>query len=575
MDINDLLSSFHHGPNYKKYELGDKRDVIIERKSLDLKKDNFEPSHIILTNIDKLASKYSCNRERVEYIFRKFINDNHSLGISWVLLDVSSGNFDYILSKGSTYRDYIQILEDYCLGMGWNTSISTCLFIIGGDDVIPIPRMESMITDSDYDRDYLDADVFYSFPNVDLWSLLNSNSLYGGNCVSDVVDMIVSEYVRFNVARLPLENGYLNTTPEADLQDYLNRSLSVTTQCIDSSPVVMTCSQVWTKVAGLMISDIPCAKLGDNCSYIYDDMFVSPELSDENQDIYRHFCKSLDKTNVLYFYLHGGFEMDSVSCYGEGFGGKYVSAFNVSEIVNSPSQVITSVACFGARYGCFRLKNGQQFDYKRKDSLLLSSIYSNVLLYVGACASAWGSYDSLQYSLLLSSLYMKFLYSGMSAGEAMLRAKLNYYYTSFNEDNNYTFGTLLMFNLFGNPLLRMKETPTKRIAMVKNTIIPQLPPKLIYREVYRREDGKLGDLLNRLRNKVDDKLFDIERKLENALSSDYKLTRDNLVNIMNIFIDDNECGYEYNYCHGNHRYYSYIKVQTDMNGNVIRIIRTN
>ena len=99
--------------------------------------------------------------------------------------------------------------------------------------------------------------------------------------------------------------------------------------------------------------------------------------------------------------------------------------------------------------------------------MLLNALYNNgVLLYCGACVPAMGKCGNYQhddtwriqpaaYSETFMARFAEYQCIGtMTAGEAFLKAKCDYYNSSrMIEEDEITWATVLMFNLYGNPML--------------------------------------------------------------------------------------------------------------------------
>ena len=108
--------------------------------------------------------------------------------------------------------------------------------------------------------------------------------------------------------------------------------------------------------------------------------------------------------------------------------------------------------------------------------MLLSAIYNNgVLLYSGACVPALGKCGNFQqddtwsiqpaaYSETFMARFAQYQCIGaMSAGEAFLKAKCDYYNSSRGiEEDEMILGTVLMFNLYAN-LRLIHETISKNL----------------------------------------------------------------------------------------------------------------
>ena len=98
---------------------------------------------VIFTDTERLARKYSVTQSTVmEMISRNLLLRGD---FDFQLLDAA--DYGPELKAMSTWEGYKEILIDFFLGMGIEQSPETSVFIIGGDDVIPTPRLESPIAE--------------------------------------------------------------------------------------------------------------------------------------------------------------------------------------------------------------------------------------------------------------------------------------------------------------------------------------------------------------------------------------------------------------------------------------------
>lgn len=152
---------------------------------------------ILITNTDALARKYGCEPARVTQLLTGFIEGTVEWGMEWHLLDVAEQPGAGGKAEPMTWRrcnDLVtQVVEADRLPVGPDLH----LFIIGGDDVIPVPRVDNPY---EHATGEIATDMPYCFP---------------GNYIPDFVDGKIAGLqageARNNVARLPLEDGKLDT----------------------------------------------------------------------------------------------------------------------------------------------------------------------------------------------------------------------------------------------------------------------------------------------------------------------------------------------------------------------------
>ncbi|MBQ1915113.1 MAG: zinc ribbon domain-containing protein, partial [Selenomonadaceae bacterium] len=391
---------------------------------------------ILWTDTVLLAEKYDVDREEILDILFRFIEESTDQGITWHLFDMADFDMD-----GASWMDYSESLENFmdenCIQAGPHLS----LFIIGGNDVIPQPAVANPCNgntewnEDDYE-DHVYADIFYCF---------------FGQLSLDFLDF---RRARCNVARLPLETGPLETSPERDLGDYLNSCIKMAEhEGIRIGRAVMTSNSDWIPASREMSRNLPTEHMDNEEDVVLDNMFLSPNIMEGmDDDLEDRYYEKLSEADMLVFNLHG-------SC-DPGHSGFYSTdlAFSIDMLEQTNAKVFNTVACWGGRY----------IKYPREQSMLLSAIYNHgILLYCGSCVPALGKCGHFQhdgtwriqpaaYSETFMARFSEYECLGkMNAGEAFLKAKCDYYNSSrMVEEDEYILGTMLMFNLYGNPKLR-------------------------------------------------------------------------------------------------------------------------
>ena len=394
-----------------------------------------EQEGIIWTDTNILAKKYGISRNAVLSIIENFINANDDLDLCWHMIDMA----DYQQELGeATWMDYSDVLQNYIKNEYIAPGPHLSLFIIGGNDVIPQPAEDNPCSSgSDYD-DRVYADFYYCF--------------YG----QLPLDFLDFRLARCNVARLPLEMGQMHTTIEEDLQAYFNISNMVSEEGgIDIGRAVMTSNYDWIPASREMSRNLPTEHMDNEEEVVLDNMFLSPSImEDMDEELAEQYYEKLSEADMLVFNLHGACNPDDSGFYSSGL------AFSIDMLKESNARIFNTVACWGGRY----------IKYKREQSMLLNAIYGGgVLLYSGSCVPAMGKCGNFQcddtwriqpaaYSETFMARFAEYECLGrMTAGEAFLKAKCDYYNTSRQiEEDEVTLATVLMFNLYGNPKLRTR-----------------------------------------------------------------------------------------------------------------------
>jgi hypothetical protein len=177
-------------------------------------------------------------------------------------------------------------------------------------------------------------------------------------------------------------------------------------------------------------------------------------MEDMDEELAEQYYEKLSEADMLVFNLHGACNPEDSGFYSSGL------AFSIDMLRESNARIFNTVACWGGRY----------IKYTREQSMLLSAMYGGgVLLYSGSCVPAMGKCGNFQYddtwriqpaaySETFMARFAEYECLGtMTAGEAFLKAKCDYYNTSRQiEEDEVTLATVLMFNLYGNPKLRTR-----------------------------------------------------------------------------------------------------------------------
>ena len=529
--------------------------------------DSDENVGIIWTNSSILAEKYGVDEEEIDDILSRFMADSADHGIIWHLLDMAG--FEDEL-EGYSWTDYSTVLQRYIEEEEIQAGPHLSLFIIGGNDVIPQPIAANPCNgneewDEDSYEDHVYADVFYCF--------------YGQLSL----DFLDFRRARCNVARLPLETGELDTDPEDDLGSYLDNSNEVIAEGgIGIGRAVMTSNSDWIPASREMSRNLPTEHMDNETDVVLDNMFLSPNImEDMDEDLEERYFEKIGEADMLVFNLHGSCDPDSSGFYSKDL------AFSISMLEESGAKVFNTVACWGARY----------IKYTREQSMLLSAIYnSGVLLYCGSCVPALGKCGNFQrdgtwriqpaaYSETFMARFAEYECLGkMNAGEAFLKAKCDYYNSSrMVEEDEYILGTMLMFNLYGNPKLRTRpdvdaladiqeEDGSKQVCVpfrkMKRTVVMQAQKQM---------DGQKS-LLTDVRGLVDGNLRMIHESITRNLYDKLGLEPRELFSVENYETLDADGvpqkGYLYNYKHDCGPVLSHIQAKLDRNGRLIDAIQT-
>lgn len=520
---------------------------------------------ILLTDTNMLAQKYGVTREEIIAVFQPFFETAESQQMHWGFLDVADM---YASMQSNDWTEYNRIISQFISDYGLPAGPDLHLLVVGGADVIPVPEVNDPY---EYGSGTIPTDTCYSFDGTFLPDLVD-----GGNFTLDVRN------ARNNVARLPLEDGYLQTDPASDLGAYFNLS-GAFGGGISVSSVVMNSNSDWIPASATMSQHLPLLCEADDPSLVRDRMYVSPGVLTDNDEAMSIYKNSISHSGMLMFNLHGADAPDMPGFYSTG------EAFNPSMLSLSSARVLNTVACFGARY-----KGG----YSREQSMVLSALYGGgILLYVGSLIPVpmYSDYETDETRELLlhpgtgSEVFMRlfplYQFKGMTAGRALLQAKCDYFNMMRHvEHDGFSLSTALMFCLYGNPMLHVKQREDVLAAARNNTSIragevksvPMPVRKTMKQRIMQKSAGK--SVLDQVRGYVDGNLTAIRSMTEQYVYQALGLPPQCLESIDALsrpLGDGNyEVGYSFNYTDPRDMFSPAKMVETDGNGRIKRVYST-
>lgn len=505
---------------------------------------------LILTNTKLLASKLSSNQKSVISAISSYVSSCSSY-INWQTVDM--GDSMYKDLNKSNWTMCASVLSDYYVGLGLQDRSYCPLFIIGGDDIVPMPRVANPLDASG--GEYLASDMLYCF-----------------DMSTPRLDNLVSQKPRFAVGRLPLTKEW----NLAALESYLDDCVGCAANGFPVRGAAMTTTQSWVRASTEMMKDIPTVALSTDYVPLNNRMIVSPDLDTRYEEDYNGYVHELKKVDFLVCNLHGHYDQGTPFFMGEDNScSKYTVATQPSMLEKTPFYIFNTVACYGGRY----------IDYKLDESMVLTALAYGTMLYCGACDTAYGGApnNDASCSELMMRLYNIYLHKGMPAGLALIKAKQDYYRTCHNEDSdNYAMYTILEFNLFGCPILSMQpklsadyEPRLLGQPIIKNAHTSYRPKTM---EVLFGGAHKAEDIHSYVRGLVDNNLAEIRQKVETEVYQRLGLGESNVQQIMRVSQDNHTIGYQFIYAWSPEQSYRnfqmYYIVDTDTNGNISKMKQT-
>lgn len=506
---------------------------------------------LILTNTSRLASVLSSDQNRIRGVIASYVSSSTSY-IDWQVVDISDEIYADI--DKTNWSAYIQVLDDYYIGLGLQNRNYCPLFIIGGDDIVPMPTIRNPLYTVGHEHLYSDMAYCFDSPNVRL-------------------EDFVSQKPRFAVGRLPLTKEW----GVDGLVSYLNDCVDYMANGISIRGAAMTTTQSWLRASDEMMRDIPTVSLSEDYVPLNNRMIVSPDLDTEDEEMYDGYIHELKKVDFLVCNLHGSDQEDVSEFSGQALSDPNFmpTAIQVSMLSHTTPYIFNTVACYGGRF----------MGYKLEESMMLSAMAYGTMLYCGSCDTAYGGSlnGEASCSELMMKLYNLYLHKGLPAGLALIKAKQDYYRTCHDEDGDENaMYTILEFNLFGCPSISMKpklsaDYEPKLLGLeINKKPAASYRPKT--REVVSGGAYKTENIHAYLRGLVDNNLSIIRQKVEVEVYQRLGLGRENLQQVMRVSQNNCAVGYQFLYewssQQSHRRLEMYYIVDTDINGNITKLLHT-
>ena len=473
---------------------------------------------LILTNLSLLAAKLRVPASSLEKVLQQYIDGKRRWGIAWELID--AGNYTFkkrnLLGMGRTVHlkatdkpwPYMEILMDvHQHELKRGLPESQYLFILGGDDIVPMPCVRHYFPEADSDKT-IDTDLLYAYP-------------YGEEMLAELENQQIFRYEQlFMVGRLPIGE---DTTAD-DLVNYLQRSLNHTGG-IPVTGAYGQCDPHWKNVSARVATDlIGCGllpnldgQIGDE--YYYHRMILSPMVIDRTVD------QVLNKeASLFYFNLHGSDALQASGYFGEvpvHQGAYQVICPAHLATLELPNIVVTE-ACYGARF----------IGMDKAHSMLLSAMSNETLAFLGSSRVAWGSVDPEQGATpqnvgvgladVLAYTFMNALLQGYTVGQALFAARCAVF--KARPGDLKTALTLVEFNLFGDPTLSFDVSGGKKIdaESLKKSNLMGTEEQLSCKVETMKSAGKAeNSILSMVRSAVDANIMQIHQSIADHLYAHY------------------------------------------------------
>lgn len=484
----------------------------------------------ILTNLRTLSKRLAVDVEDLQGMFMGYIGRMQHLGVAYTLLDAGdytykakgflSGHKHVSLGPTDAWYDYADILKDaHDAEVRSRLPESDYLFIIGGDQDVPMATVPNIFCDADRD---VDTDLLYAYP-------------YGKEMEEKLLSLELFSYdALFYVGRLPVaDDGSLQ-----DIESYLVRVLeSRATVPIDraytqSDPAWYPLTLAITESLDECGFYPPLSSNTPQGSAVGGRVYLTPNIvvnDDTGEELFHVFDAD---ANYYFFNMHGSDAMTSACFYGKiPTEGPCLPGISPSQIrqARRPNIIFTQ-ACYGGRF----------IGYPKHLSMLLTALSSNTMVYVGSSRVAIGGAtpNGAVSSDILGNAFNNYVLSGSTVGSAFFSARVQTFLHSRGSIPDDVLA-VVEFNLYGDPVIHrggyeLDCGADKRAILAKGERVGVVRHEVLY----EKSMGVQQSLLAQVRQAVDKNIMDISATITKYLYEQYGVSaREPSVIRRNIFAD--------------------------------------
>jgi hypothetical protein len=455
------------------------KETEIDEKRYDVFENGYRSYGIIFTDTRRIAKKCRSTSNDIYNIIKKYTQRLKKHGHQYIIYDIDSTRY-----RQASWHTYVDELSNF---YNKQTLTPEYLFIIGGDDVIPMAVFDCIETFEVPDFDY-ESDIPYSYlKSYELEDMIWDGSLY-------------YEHVKLHVGRLPFGDDF----EKSQLSNYFDKVIGALETEFQINNCFSLSAEGWQDASETILNDLEISN-----------KFIdfSPNVS--LRDIDDIFDETSD---ILYFNLHGSESPEQPQFFGDWEAA--ISPDQISRLVKN--NLILTEACYGAKF----------IGYNTSNSMLLNSIHNNTLAYIGSSRIAFGSNSSFLFSAdIIAQSVLRALSKNLTMGQAISKARIAAVESS--EDDiafiDMALATAIEFNLFGDPTIRSynKKSTYNESPLIK--ITKALPDKPEKSEIYNKASSQ--NILDAVRFAVDMEFDKISKIIQKQLYEKYELTTDQLQKI--------------------------------------------
>lgn len=523
---------------------------------------------ILFTHIPNLARKLSVSPQDITTLLESFIQLKATQGVLYRLADAGAEPKGFFnrkrnLTACSPWYEYADILKQiHDEEERKHEEPSTFLFIIGGEDIIPMPAIPHYLGEEASDADKkIDTDILYAYP-------------YGAQMNEAICSGKIFYYdALFYIGRLPLATDAVFQ----DLAGYLQRVID--NPIIDIDAGYGQCDPHWMKVTAKVTNRINREQLFPNYNplpkdVLYGPLFLTPEV--DHKTIGQVFNTN---AQLLFFNLHGGAAKETFYFLGQSTKDAEdwrVAIYPAVIAACKQPNIVVSEACYGARF----------IGFDKAHSMLLTAMAANTMIYLGASRVAYGQPDPhdsnspirMSNADIITGEFVNNMLDGLPAGAALFEARR--YLHQVSEIGPVESTTLVEFNLFGDPTLfimnkKMNKASTPATTSNIGTLFSPTDTsyKLENVPIQIKEDTRPMSLLDQIRAQVDANITEIQSKINDQLYKQWGISPRKPISMSRTTSLNGQKGYEIQYNLDEQQkapdgFYNLLSVSSDLNGNI-------
>ena len=524
---------------------------------------------VILTNSIALAKKLNTDTNVILQLLAAYSRAAAKRGICYSIMDAANytmRNPKYegkrvSLSPNDSWKDYATLLSDYYAhGRPTTVERTSYLFIVGGEDIVPMPVVKLYLANHPNfsDKD-IDTDVPYAY-------------LLGERTFDMLASGKIFEYEQyFHVGRLPFATdaslddlaGYMRRVAECGGELKINRYYGQT-------------NMPWGEESQVVCTPLRDAGL-ESAADEYKTSYV--ELENHKYGVTQGelfyslpVCGSiLDKVfdkeaDFYYFNLHGSDQPTYSGFYADGTNKEAITPQHLASITSN--NFFVTEACYGGRFQ----------KYRRSESMLLSAMGSHTLLYLGSSRIAFcNNRYSIDNSDRLANIFIEELLAGASAGDALYAARKSFFEYDDGHLYDQQLTSIVEFNIFGDPTLKANtngtkyNAPTTRSVVSKNAVQRVCESKCVYDS---SDENRPKSVYEQVRQAVYNNLMKIRKVIDQELYEKLGVEPRSLSHIFHNRFADGKEFYSFDYTEQKENRTDLRCAITDKNGKIITVIST-